>query len=144
VGPVCDDYWDISDVITMFILFESFDFILILLVNVFHFLKTCNSFFFKATVVCKQLGYTDAARFTTGSSFGLVSGNFSYVNVHCSGYEKNIDQCPHSNSHNCDPYSGAGVVCTTTSTTTTIKTSTTRRPYSSTTPRDSGKYYPIV
>ncbi len=68
--------------------------------------------FFKARVVCQQLGYKDATSFTSGSHFGPVPEPFSYTDVQCSGDEESLDKCSLSNSINCNPNKGAGVICT--------------------------------
>ena len=67
----------------------------------------------QGNVVCKQLGYTRAASVFNGSHFGKVDSNFAYDDVSCSGFESNLEDCEHSNTNNCEPGEGAGVICTT-------------------------------
>ena len=63
-----------------------------------------------ASVVCRSLGY-DSGIATSESAFGDVAENFIMDDVICNGDEGHIIQCPHSGSHNCDVYEGAGVRC---------------------------------
>ena len=63
-----------------------------------------------ASVVCRSLGY-DSGIATSESEFGDVAENFIMDDVICNGDEGHIIQCPHSGSHNCDVYEGAGVRC---------------------------------
>ena len=43
--------------------------------------------------------------------FGSVYGNFGMDNVRCDGTEESLDNCTHSDSHDCTALEGAGVVC---------------------------------
>ena len=61
--------------------------------------------------MCRQLGYAGAERFLTSSSFGTVSKNFAYDEVECLGTEASLQDCPHSDTEDCNPQDGAGVVC---------------------------------
>ena len=62
-------------------------------------------------VVCRQLGYYGLDRVTTRSRFGQVSSNFAMDDVHCSGDEKRLEDCPYNPSSTCLASEGAGVVC---------------------------------
>ncbi|XP_071494038.1 scavenger receptor cysteine-rich domain-containing protein DMBT1-like [Diadema antillarum] len=66
-----------------------------------------------AEVVCRQLGYTNAERFTASAYFGGGSGRIWLDNVNCLGTESSIFQCQHNGwgSHNCAHIEDAGVVC---------------------------------
>ena len=66
-----------------------------------------------ATVVCRQLGYADAVRFSTGAEFGQGTGEIWLDNVHCSGTESRLSGCSANawGSHNCYHGNDAGVVC---------------------------------
>ncbi len=65
----------------------------------------------QANVVCKQLGYSGAIAHFSSSSLGSVYAGFSYDDVKCTGTERTLDECVHSNVHNCGPNEGAGVEC---------------------------------
>ena len=67
--------------------------------------------FFQASLVCKNLGYFDAVKFTQESFFGEVSGPFSFNNVKCSGFESQLIECSHLDVDDCSSLEGAGVVC---------------------------------
>ena len=61
--------------------------------------------------MCKQLGFSDASEATIESFFGQVEASFSYDNVACNGYEKELDDCYHEDDHNCNGEEAAGVKC---------------------------------
>ena len=61
--------------------------------------------------MCKQLGFSDAAKATVESFFGDVGPSFSYDDVACNGNEKTLDNCLHGDQHNCQKEEAAGVVC---------------------------------
>ena len=70
-----------------------------------------------AKVVCRQLGYKDAVRSLSGGQLSPLSplpGRLN--NVGCTGEEKNITSCSHSELLNswCLDYRVAGVECSTT------------------------------
>ena len=65
----------------------------------------------QANVVCKQLGYSRSIASFSVSTFGLVSNDFSYDDVNCTGTEPTLDDCPHINSEDCSSGEGAGVEC---------------------------------
>ena len=70
--------------------------------------------FFKANVVCRQLGFSNGATSAPCCSpYGLVPTTFSYDDVQCAGTEATLDSCSHLNTHNCVSTEGAGVVCNT-------------------------------
>ena len=66
-----------------------------------------------ATVVCRQLGYADAVRASTGAEFGQGTGRIWRDNVNCGGTENRLSSCSASywGSHNCYHSDDAGVVC---------------------------------
>ena len=66
-----------------------------------------------AIVVCRQLGYTTAARRAISAEFGQGTGRIWRDNVQCSGTESMLSSCFASawGSHNCDHGEDAGVVC---------------------------------
>ena len=69
-----------------------------------------------ARVVCRQLGYPDAARAIPGSQVSSGSGRIWLENVDCTGIEQNIASCFHSGwgVHSCFHSEDAGVECSTT------------------------------
>ena len=66
-----------------------------------------------ATVVCRELGYADAVRASTGAEFGEGTGRIWRDNVFCAGTESSLSQCSANDwgSHNCYHSDDAGVVC---------------------------------
>ena len=62
-------------------------------------------------MICKQLGYPRAIRFTRESEFGQVSPDFAMDNVDCRGAESSILDCTYLTEDNCGAGEGAGVVC---------------------------------
>ena len=67
-----------------------------------------------ATVVCRQLGFLRAVFAYRTSQFGQGTGPIWLDNVHCTGTESRLDQCPHNGigTHNCIHFEDAGVQCT--------------------------------
>ena len=67
-----------------------------------------------ATVVCRQLGYLRAVFAYRTSQFGQGTGPIWLDNIHCTGTESRLDQCPHNGIgvHNCIHFEDAGVQCT--------------------------------
>ena len=67
-----------------------------------------------ATVVCRQLGYLRAVFAYRTSQFGQGTGPIWLDNIHCTGTEARLDQCPHNGIgvHNCIHFEDAGVQCT--------------------------------
>jgi hypothetical protein len=55
------------------------------------------------------MNFTGASNLITGS--GPVDEKFSYDMVQCTGTEKTLDECPHSNGSNCYIYAGIWLVC---------------------------------
>ena len=74
-------------------------------------LITKRAKFFQASIVCKNLGYFDALKFTQESFFGEVSGPFSFDNVKCSGFESQLIDCKHLDVDDCTSREGAGAIC---------------------------------
>ncbi|XP_065830989.1 scavenger receptor cysteine-rich domain superfamily protein-like [Oscarella lobularis] len=67
-----------------------------------------------AHVVCRQLGFTRAERYTTGSAFGnTASIEIRMDDVQCNGNEQQLQDCSFRGwgTHNCSPSEYAGVVC---------------------------------
>ncbi|XP_071492675.1 MAM and LDL-receptor class A domain-containing protein 1-like isoform X9 [Diadema antillarum] len=66
-----------------------------------------------ANVICKMLGYSGASSALQSAYFGEGSGPIWMDDVHCSGIEMDISQCPHNGfgSHNCVHGEDAGVIC---------------------------------
>ncbi|XP_073208969.1 neurotrypsin-like isoform X4 [Lepidochelys kempii] len=66
-----------------------------------------------AAVVCRQLGYSGAAKARTMAYFGEGHGPIHLDNVECSGTERTLGECatPHSGIHNCWHSEDAGVIC---------------------------------
>ncbi|XP_028407342.1 deleted in malignant brain tumors 1 protein-like [Dendronephthya gigantea] len=69
-----------------------------------------------ARVVCRQLGYKDAARVLQRSEVPSGSGQIWLHNVACTGQEQNITSCSHPGwgAPGCDHAVDAGVECSTT------------------------------
>ena len=67
-----------------------------------------------ATVVCRQLGFLRAVFAFRTAAFGQGTGQIWLDNVHCTGTETRLDQCPHNGIgvHNCRHFEDAGVQCT--------------------------------
>ncbi|XP_019616097.1 PREDICTED: deleted in malignant brain tumors 1 protein-like [Branchiostoma belcheri] len=66
-----------------------------------------------ADVVCRQLGYPEAATAETGAAFGEGTGLIWVDDATCSGYETSLTKCGHAgwNTSSCDHSQDAGVVC---------------------------------
>ena len=66
-----------------------------------------------ARVVCRQLGYPDAARALYWSQIPSGSGQIWLDDVACTGRERNIASCFHGGwgVHNCGHFEDAGVEC---------------------------------
>ena len=76
----------------------------------------CDDYFdIKAAhVICRQLGFLGAlASFNRGGPVGQKTGPIWIDNLHCSGNETSLFQCPHNGIglHNCVHMEDAGVVC---------------------------------
>nr|XP_054763722.1 deleted in malignant brain tumors 1 protein-like [Lytechinus pictus] len=66
-----------------------------------------------AQVVCRELGYTDAAQAARGSVYPQGTGPIILDNVRCTGTESSLLRCPNNGIkvHNCGHSEDAGVVC---------------------------------
>ncbi|XP_041453692.1 deleted in malignant brain tumors 1 protein-like [Lytechinus variegatus] len=71
-----------------------------------------------ATVVCQILGLGDSGTAQTNAAFGQGSGSIILDDVHCTGTELSIFDCPSNGpyNHNCGHSEDAGVVCSSTTT----------------------------
>ena len=69
-----------------------------------------------ARVVCRQLGYKDAARALYRNQVSSGSGQIWLQNVECTGSERNITSCFHRGWGDtyCSHYRDVGVECSTT------------------------------
>ena len=68
-----------------------------------------------ARVVCNQLGFFGDAYAVSAFQFGAGDSSMSIWldNVHCTGTETYLSECPHNGwgVHNCGHFEDAGVVC---------------------------------
>ncbi|KAH1168453.1 neurotrypsin-like [Mauremys mutica] len=66
-----------------------------------------------AAVVCRQLGYSGAAKARTMAYFGEGHGPIHLDNVECRGTERTLGECvkPDNGIHNCWHNEDAGVIC---------------------------------
>ena len=66
-----------------------------------------------AHVVCRSLGYQRALSAPFSAYFGQGNGTIWMDDVHCSGNEADIFECPHNGfgTHNCVHYEDASVIC---------------------------------
>ena len=66
-----------------------------------------------ARVVCRQLGFPHVVSAPYRARFGRGSGEILLDNVHCSGSESLIMNCPHNGwgVHNCGHNEDASVIC---------------------------------
>ena len=65
-------------------------------------------------VVCRQLGNYAALMAKCCQAYGPGSGPILMDGVNCEGTEMTLDSCPHEGwqSHNCQHYEDASVICT--------------------------------
>ncbi|CAH1245085.1 DMBT1 [Branchiostoma lanceolatum] len=66
-----------------------------------------------ADVVCRQLGYPEAATAESAAAFGEGAGPIWVDDAACTGYETRLTKCGHTgwNASSCDHSQDAGVVC---------------------------------
>ena len=66
-----------------------------------------------ARVVCRQLGFPDTVSAPRSARFGRGSGEIWLDDVHCSGSESLIENCPHNGlgNHDCGHNEDASVIC---------------------------------
>ncbi|XP_078614542.1 uncharacterized protein LOC144883781 isoform X2 [Branchiostoma floridae x Branchiostoma japonicum] len=64
-------------------------------------------------VVCRQLGYLEAATAEKAAAFGEGTGPIWMDDATCTGYETSLTKCGHAgwNTSNCDHGQDAGVIC---------------------------------
>ncbi|XP_022186790.1 lysyl oxidase homolog 3 [Nilaparvata lugens] len=87
-------------------------------VEIFHFGRwgnVCDDEFDEreADVVCRQLGFSRATRFTHNAHFGLARRKYWMDNIYCTGSEKRLAECRFDGwgSSDCSPSEAAGVIC---------------------------------
>ena len=75
----------------------------------------CDDFWSNAdaSVGCRQLGYKGTAFAHQRAHFGRGSGGILLDDLHCSGTERSLFQCPHDGlyNHNCGHSEDASVTC---------------------------------
>ena len=66
-----------------------------------------------ASVICRELGYGQAAHALREASFGHGNGPITMDDVRCTGNEKTVFECQHNGLgiHNCYDFEDAGVRC---------------------------------
>ncbi|XP_066487130.1 deleted in malignant brain tumors 1 protein-like [Tiliqua scincoides] len=66
-----------------------------------------------ARIVCQEMGCGDARSAQSGGAFGHGTGPIWLDNIHCTGTESALSQCPAKRweSHNCHHGEDAGVIC---------------------------------
>merc|ERR1712142_656753 len=66
-----------------------------------------------ASVVCKELGFSEGGYATKESHFGRVDleRQSGWDQVRCGGYESSLTECRHESHDDCGNSEGAGVVC---------------------------------
>ena len=67
----------------------------------------------EATVVCTQLGFLDAKSAETSAEFGRGSEQIHLDDIHCTGSEDTLNNCPSRpiGQHDCGHHEDAGVRC---------------------------------
>lgn len=63
----------------------------------------CDDYWDKvdSDVACRSLGFRRASSFEASQVHPNVTGDFSIDDVHCTGVEINILECPHTDVHDC-------------------------------------------
>ena len=66
-----------------------------------------------ADVACRQLGYASASDFLGAfrNPFGSGTGPIVLDNLHCTGRETRLDECPHTKAHNCHHLEDIALFC---------------------------------
>uniref|UniRef100_A0A8C6SYS9 Lysyl oxidase homolog n=1 Tax=Neogobius melanostomus TaxID=47308 RepID=A0A8C6SYS9_9GOBI len=66
-----------------------------------------------AQVVCRELGYVDAVSWSPSSKYGKGEGPIWFDNLHCTGKERTVAQCPSNGIgiSDCKHTEDVGVVC---------------------------------
>ena len=66
-----------------------------------------------ATVVCHQLGFSEAIAAVSSGLFGYGEGPIALDEMNCSGDETSLMACGHSElgDHDCQHFEDAGVIC---------------------------------
>ena len=66
-----------------------------------------------ADVACRQLGYASASDFLGAfrNPFGPGTGHIVLDDLHCTGDEARLDECPHTKEHNCHHAEDVALVC---------------------------------
>ena len=62
-------------------------------------------------VACRSLGFRRAASFESYQFHPNLTSEFSIDDVHCTGDEINILDCPHEELHNCRYYEHIYLTC---------------------------------
>ena len=64
-----------------------------------------------SNVACRSLGFRRASSFETYQTHPNSTSYFSIDDVHCTGSEINILECPHQDVHDCGTYEHIYLTC---------------------------------